>query len=74
MVLAQTNPAPPTASATTPGRYQITSTAVSANATNATVAEIWMVDTQTGDTWVFRSLVGTWRYVGNPTKDPGLHK
>ncbi len=52
------------------GRYQIAITSVSARAST----EIWMIDTQTGDTWAYDNSYKSWTYQGNPTKDPGVRK
>jgi hypothetical protein len=48
-----------------PGRYQL-ATAAGPNST-----EVWLIDTQTGDTWRRTLGAARWVYTGNPTQDPG---
>jgi hypothetical protein len=58
--------AAPVATATvapTVGRFQLM------EMSNSNNSEIWMVDTQTGDSW--RRQGQRWVYMGNPTVDPG---
>jgi hypothetical protein len=64
------SPAAP-APASAVGRYQISTIApIIIPQQVHESAEVWMVDTQTGDIWCHSN--GGWRYEGNPTKQPGL--
>src|SRR4051794_10783323 len=46
------------------GRYQL----IPVPMLNAN-SDLWMIDTQTGDTW--RHVSNRWSYMGNPSTDPG---
>ena len=51
--------------ATYPGRFQLIQVG------NTNYPEVWMIDTQTGDTWRRQTSGGAWTYAGNPTVNPG---